>query len=421
MSNVNKAVLTDVYNANEVITPAELYTEMMSFIDYSQPRNVLIVDVITYEEAEVIIQHWGSNVNYTITVPAKRYKRKLMFALELNKLIDINKVEIILTKEILKEDFKPEMKFDVTLGNPPYQSPDSSLNIWPLIVEKSIELTKEDGYIALITPNSWMRPSTDIKRKKDEGGSKYIFKDFMQQYNTLTIDTGYAKRYFSEVGTTITWYIIQKSKSQKKTQIIDVTGKSKCVNLENFVLMPMNPTITTISIFEKIQNHYNTFNFKGIRGNGKENLPKSLIKNKEYKYNYVSSKWNQRDHSVNHGCIMEYSKNKHPDYNKPKIIINYIGKIHPYIDNGNSGMDYCQVHFLDSVNECNGAMSVMHSKLFKFIFDHVNYSHHNEAGVLNALPKVDLTRSWTDNELYDYFNLSLEERLYIDPEYKNVK
>ena len=39
---------------------------------------------------------------------------------------------------------------------------------------------------------------------------------------------------------------------------------------------------------------------------------------------------------------------------------------------------------------------------------------HNEAGVLNALPKVDLTKRWSDNDLYAYFNLTDDEIKFVE-------
>ena len=50
------------------------------------------------------------------------------------------------------------MKFDVVLGNPPYQSNNNKSNkLWPSFIEKSISLLSENGYLGLVTPISWLR------------------------------------------------------------------------------------------------------------------------------------------------------------------------------------------------------------------------------------------------------------------------
>ena len=54
------------------------------------------------------------------------------------------------------------------------------------------------------------------------------------------------------------------------------------------------------------------------------------------------------------------------------------------------------------------------SKLFRLFFTHVRYGMHNEAGVLNALPKLDLTKKWTNEALYKHFGLTQEEIDYVE-------
>ena len=55
------------------------------------------------------------------------------------------------------------MRFDVIIGNPPYNPPmkegatnnGSGNKIWHKFVEKSFEVVQEGGYIAMVTPNNW--------------------------------------------------------------------------------------------------------------------------------------------------------------------------------------------------------------------------------------------------------------------------
>jgi hypothetical protein len=49
------------------------------------------------------------------------------------------------------------MKFDVIVGNPPYQThtDNKSRAIWPAFVQKAFELATPDGYVTLIHPSGW--------------------------------------------------------------------------------------------------------------------------------------------------------------------------------------------------------------------------------------------------------------------------
>ena len=62
-------------------------------------------------------------------------------------------------------------------------------------------------------------------------------------------------------------------------------------------------------------------------------------------------------------------------------------------------------------NEQQGilAIEVLHRKIYKFINDTLRAHSTVSTPVLKALPAVDLSRSWTDNELYDHFGLTQDE------------
>jgi hypothetical protein len=61
------------------------------------------------------------------------------------------------------------MKFDVVIGNPPYQDPSSAaknVKLWPRFVAHSIELLKDGGFVSLITPDSWATFDTSQSRRQ---------------------------------------------------------------------------------------------------------------------------------------------------------------------------------------------------------------------------------------------------------------
>jgi len=61
------------------------------------------------------------------------------------------------------------MKFDVIIGNPPYQKPTGTGKLWPLFIKRDFELVKEDGIVYLVTPTTW------LNRKK--GGAWQYYSD----------------------------------------------------------------------------------------------------------------------------------------------------------------------------------------------------------------------------------------------------
>jgi len=100
---------------------------------------------------------------------------KMLFMVELNK-ESVAKLRILFGKraniisgDFLVQDF-PDMKFDVVLGNPPYQMPKRGSykgaaghrTLWDGFVKHSLELLKPGGYLGFITPANWRRPDSAL-------------------------------------------------------------------------------------------------------------------------------------------------------------------------------------------------------------------------------------------------------------------
>ena len=75
--------------------------------------------------------------------------------------------------EVLCQNFLTwltHMRFDVVIGNPPYQRPREVRNVgaplWPDFIEKSTALVKDGGYVSFVVPSTWMKKSSRAKAWK---------------------------------------------------------------------------------------------------------------------------------------------------------------------------------------------------------------------------------------------------------------
>jgi len=109
--------------------------------------------------------------------------------------------------------WNPNMQFDVIIGNPPYQGGAFGKSVykslWPLFWAKSLELTKDDGYVSLITPNTWCGPSKQLA-KRDAVDGKCRLWDVFNTYTSVA-DVTSVKAFFPGVGSTFSLVSVDKS------------------------------------------------------------------------------------------------------------------------------------------------------------------------------------------------------------------
>jgi hypothetical protein len=117
--------------------------------------------------------------------------------------------------DFLTYDFK--MKFDLIVGNPPYQESkdsgggrkDQASNLWSKFWVKSLERAYDNGKVVLITPSSWISPSADLKGKNKFNGQSRLW-DVFDSYSSYANVTDVAK-YFPGIGSTFSLVIVDKS------------------------------------------------------------------------------------------------------------------------------------------------------------------------------------------------------------------
>jgi hypothetical protein len=80
--------------------------------------------------------------------------------------------------------WSPGMKFDVIIGNPPYQDASNKLKavkLWPRFVEQSLKLLAPGGYLSFVTPSTWLTSRT--------GNGKKVRNALTGDFNLISVDT----------------------------------------------------------------------------------------------------------------------------------------------------------------------------------------------------------------------------------------
>ena len=284
------------------------------------------------------------------------------------------------------------MKFDVVVGNPPFQSNNpkgegrkqpKNHNSWGKFADKAInELVKPDGYVAFVTPDSWMSPSNDLFN---------LFKTKQLVYANL--DCG---DYFN-VGSSFTFWVVKNTPIHMPSTIGDMQ-----VDLRKMPYLPRNPLVTT-SIHLKVLD-FASDKISCLSDNtcssSRSQAVLHVAKKKNAEFCYPM-------HHTNAQTLYGRRKTKH--YDNAKIIWTLSGYYKPFLDLGQMGCTEASQYILvNDEQEGNNVLSYMNSKLYNFIVTTAKWSGFLNGKVFKLLPKLE-NRHWSDQEIYELFNLTPEE------------
>lgn len=309
----------------------------------------------------------------------------------------------VYTGSFLDESFDKHMKdvwqvdkFDIGLGNPPYQLENTSekskttsnVKLWRIFIEKSIININNDGYLIFVTPSSWASGT------KNPHNSTNLFNDIFKKLNTLYVSFD-VNKFFRNIGVDFTYYLIQNCEYKGKTTFDD--GYELDISILDLLPKKLNSTI--FSIIKKIEK-VEKMNFIMDR---KDHYKGDLIdfQDENYKYKvYCGS-----------GKGILFSDKFSPFMNKRKIFTHRISTLKMISDNiGEISTNYSQVLIISDNEDAEYAKSLFSTKFYLFLYDLFKYTQYNEKINLNQLPKVSLNRHWTDEQLFEYFELTQEER-----------
>ena len=304
-----------------------------------------------------------------------------------------NTMELDITKTT--KNWKGIDKFDLHVCNPPYEDNSSGKrkalnhNLWSEFLNWSYDRLNENGLLLYITPTSWMSPTSKNK-------------DIFYKNHILYLNVNECKKYFN-VGSTFSYYVIKKTNIIGDTEVVCKYSKkiykSFC-NLNGMEYLPNFITNETINIIKKFMNNELPKVSFGRQTKYHSSSKKHLFgdKNDVYKYEFK--------HTIKSS---KFCKEKHPEQDNNKILLNLSGNLNPIYDNGKYGFTEAQMYLLTDKKEY---VNILNSKLYKFVFAICKWSGFNIEKIYHNIPFIIENKS--DNELYKIFNLTKEEIKMIE-------
>lgn len=308
------------------------------------------------------------------------------------------------------------MKFDVIIGNPPYQLNDgggtgsSAMPIYHYFVKQAKKLNPR--YLTMIIPARWYaggKGLDDFRKEMLNDNHIRNLVDFFDSEDCFPgIDLSGGVCYFL-------WNRDNGGECEIKSILNNEITQMERPLLENgtdtFIRFNQG-----ISIFRKIQ-QTSFSSFENIVSSRKPfgDIPKSKEGNiKVYAYpdNFVifKSKIKQGIELIDKYKVMiAKAYGERGDF--PYLVI---GK--PFIGEPNSCCTetYLTIGMFNEMQEAQNVITYMRTKFFRFLVLFKKNTQNAPKGVYQFVPLQDFSKPWTDEELYAKYNLSPEEIAFIE-------
>lgn len=318
-----------------------------------------------------------------------------------------------------QEIFK--MKFDVIIGNPPYQLDDggAQASATPLYDKFVLQAKKlNPRYLSMIIPSRWFAGGKGLDSFRDEmlhDDRLRVIHDFISSSDCFS---------GVEIKGGVCYFLWDRDNkglcdvfTHKENSISHSTRKLLEENNDTFIRYNQ-----AISILHKVS-HFKELSFSTLVSSRKpfglatnfsdfnKSGDGSFIKiyaNKTIGYldkNFIIPR--------NENCIDKYklfipkaigSGNISEDYIKP--IIGYPNSI--------CTETYIMVGPFQDEQECKNVMSYINTKFFHFLMGLKKVTQDATSKVYQFIPVQDFSKSWTDKELYEKYNLNKEEIEFIE-------
>lgn len=321
---------------------------------------------------------------------------------------------------------KPEeifkMKFDVIIGNPPYQLSDgggngkSAMPLYHKFVEQSKKL--KPRFLTMIIPARWF------------GGGKGLdnFRAEMLSDKHIRKLTDYTDSSDCFSGVDIAGGICYFLWDRDNPGLCEVTnthsGKTTVMERQLDEFSTFVRYGEAISIIHKVKQQAHDFMDSQVLPRRPFGLD-SNIKPKEHGtikvksasgYGYISEKDVKAGFDIveKYNVIMSKVSAEHagqPDKNGQMKVISVIEILEPKVVCTET---YLVIGSFDEISQANNLVSYMKTKFFRFLLQQSLYSQNISKDRFQFIPKESWTEEWNDEKLYKKYSLTDEEISFIE-------
>jgi hypothetical protein len=305
-----------------------------------------------------------------------------------------------------------DMKFDVIVGNPPYQDAGGQNTIYPRFYSESVKHLKQGGWMAMITPPAIIPGLWGLK---DPDGIRMPEPIAIRK---LAVGSRIKRAFSSKISSDFCYFILENTKSNNQSVPVDLDGTAVLASSPIFPRISSPHLLVIQSILSKCFDYYADPYASTTADHGRKARADEGGAD-------VAAVSISTDGSVKTRRITWTGP--HPHLDNPKVMIPLYGKT-AHIDRTHRlvsaaqektkdgklpGHNICTV-VTGSDQESERLVLILRSSLQEFYNRVTMESRAPYVNFLKNFRGVPLDRDWTNQDLYQYFGLSDDEILILE-------
>lgn len=310
--------------------------------------------------------------------------------------------------DFLSPEYPAEPLYDLIVANPPYAKlmadgsrTSKNHNLIKPFIQASLDRLKAGGYLMFLTPDNWMSYA-----------DRNELISILTGYQIVHLDIHSAKKYFKKIGSSFTWYIIQKTPAHSPIQISGIWKGQAYTDSASPAIRKYIPLLYGQHV-------------KSILDKTVDNpaLAKYQVQTSSdlHKYTKRALIQDTRDDIFKYKLIhtprtVVYASRPHKWQAGYKVFISTTDKYGVFVDN--CGMTQ-SIAFILCANEeeARRIKSILEHPLYVFINNICRWGNFNNIRILQSfpVPGQDIRGyvAGVEEPIYSYFGITETEKIYI--------